>query len=225
MDMMWKEERTDDLKADILRVAQRMFKELGYDGTTFQKIADVLGITKGAITYHFKNKHFIIAYFIEDYFETLRKFIDSFPEEYCNSYWRYCVMYIYAYRTIMSHEKNYSLFYHKNQMSLWESLKVETVQRNYKEIAKDFHKTFSDEELYMITFMDLGARRRLYREFVNANEILTIDKYAYYHIYLIGFLAKLDEMSVKENIQKAFEFADRHSAPIPAIFDVLDETE
>ena len=33
--------------------------EYGYSGTTFQKIADELNITKGAITYHFKNKFMI----------------------------------------------------------------------------------------------------------------------------------------------------------------------
>lgn len=47
-------QRTQNLKAQILQVAGRMFLEYGYSGTTFQKIADELNITKGSITYHFK---------------------------------------------------------------------------------------------------------------------------------------------------------------------------
>lgn len=42
------------LKDRILDVASRMFLEYGYEGTTFQRVADELGITKGAITYHLR---------------------------------------------------------------------------------------------------------------------------------------------------------------------------
>ena len=54
-----KETESRNLKEEILTVTGRMFLEYGYSGTTFQKIADELNITKGAITYHFKNKFMI----------------------------------------------------------------------------------------------------------------------------------------------------------------------
>ena len=58
-----------------------MFLEYGYSGTTFQKIADELNITKGAITYHFKNKFMIMETFIDDLFSQIKGYVDSFPEK------------------------------------------------------------------------------------------------------------------------------------------------
>lgn len=49
-----KETESRNLKEEILTVTGRMFLEYGYSGTTFQKIADELNITKGAITYHLR---------------------------------------------------------------------------------------------------------------------------------------------------------------------------
>ena len=65
-------EQKKNLKEEILRVAETMFCQYGYDATTFQKIADELHITKGSITYHFKNKHFIMGTLFEEYFALLR---------------------------------------------------------------------------------------------------------------------------------------------------------
>lgn len=90
-------------------------------GTTFQKIADELNITKGAITYHFKNKFMIMETFIDDLFSQIKGYVDSFPEEYKNRYWRHCIIYIYAYRKIMSTPKNMELFYHKDQQLIWQN--------------------------------------------------------------------------------------------------------
>lgn len=45
----------------ILAVAQKLFLEKGYDGTTIQDIVDELdGLTKGAIYHHFKSKEEIM---------------------------------------------------------------------------------------------------------------------------------------------------------------------
>ncbi|MBQ8537398.1 MAG: TetR/AcrR family transcriptional regulator [Clostridia bacterium] len=202
-----------DLHEDILNVASEFLKTYGYEGTTFQKIADELGITKGAITYHFKNKYYIMDALMEEFFRKIRQFIDQYPLEYRNTYWRYCVMYIYAYRVIMSCGKNIDLFYHKDQMSLWEQTKVTMVYHNYESIARDFHKDFTENELQVTTFFDLGARRRLYREYMNQTPLLMeIDNYAYYHIELMGMLAHLDRDTIKTNIKAAFDFVNTHDA-------------
>lgn len=207
-------QHSDDLKNDILTVAASMFRDYGYDGTTFQKIADKLGITKGTITYHFKNKHLIIGQIFQEYFDLLRNYIDSFHDEYQNIYWRYCVMYIFFYRKILMDVNLQELFYHKDQMSLWESSKVSLISEIYKDIAKDFHKNFSEEELTMNALIDLGARHRLYLEYKNNLEFLTINKYCYYHILLTGTLSRLDEATIKHNINLAFLFADKHNPPV-----------
>ena len=49
----------------------------------------------------------------------LRDFIDQYPDEYQNAYWRICVMYIYFYRVITSSEKNLDLFYRKDSIDVW----------------------------------------------------------------------------------------------------------
>ncbi len=60
----------------ILEVAQRLFLEKGYDGTTIQDIVQELGgLTKGAIYHHFKSK--------EDIMEALsdKMFLENNPFE------------------------------------------------------------------------------------------------------------------------------------------------
>lgn len=210
--------RSGDLKTDILSVAEILFKENGYDATTFQMISDILGITKGAITYHFKNKHHIFGSLLDDYFFTVKAYIDSFPQEYRNRYWRTCATYIFAYRTILGNPRNERLFFHKEQMFLWEATKVSTVFTIYKAIVEDFHKTFDDDELMVSVYMDLGARRRLHEEYSKQNPLLSIDRFCYYHVYLIGCLCRLDEATIKENIQLAFDFCDAHTPPCTTVF-------
>ena len=81
------------------------------------------------------------------------------------------------------YKRQQEIFYHKHQMGLWSTLKVDRIKEIYKAICLDFHKPFSEEELLMNTYIDLGARNRLYQEFKNGNnEFLTIDKYCLYHI-------------------------------------------
>lgn len=216
-----------DLHEDILNVASVFLRTFGYEGTTFQKIADELGITKGAITYHFKNKFYIMDELVDEFFYRIRCFIDQYPEEYRNTYWRYCVMYIYAYRVIMSSYQNIDLFYHKDQMSLWEQNKVNMVYNNYAAIARDFHRDFTEDELRVTTFIDLGARRRLYREYMNGTPLLmNVDNYIYYHIELIGMLVHLDRDTIKTNIKAAFEFANSHDAShIEMLYRVYQKPE
>lgn len=47
---------------------------------------------------------------------------------------------------------------------------------------------------------------------------MTLDQYCYYHIYLIGALCKLDELTIQENIHSAFRFADAHELEVDSIF-------
>lgn len=211
-------DKSKNLKEEILEVTGRLFLQYGYSGTTFQQIADELGITKGAITYHFKNKFLIMEIFIDDYFRMLKDFIDSYPEEYKNKYWRHCVVYIYAYRQIMKTPRSIELFYHKDQQAQWQSHKIEIVSHIYEQIEKDFHKSYKMEDLRIKAYIDMGARSRLFDVYQNNPGVLTLDQYCYYHIYLLGSLCKLDEMTIQENIAAAFQFADSHEPPVHAIF-------
>lgn len=214
-----KESEQTDLKQKILSTAGELFLLYGYSGTTFQKIADILGITKGSITYHFKNKFMLMEHFIDNFFQQIRNFIDSFPEEYQNTYWRYCVMYIYAYRRIMSTPGNIELFYHKDQQQLWQMHKASVVSHIYEDIERDFHKSYDMRDLEMKVYIDMGMRSKFFSVFQENPGFLSLDQYCYYHIYLIGLLCRLDEITIQENIKSAFDFADRHELAIDSIFE------
>lgn len=214
-----KEAEPQSTKERILEVAGRMFMQYGYNGTTFQKIADELNITKGSITYHFKNKFFIVEVMIDDFFRQIKEYIDSFPDEYENAYWRQCVVYIYLYRRIMRSTRNKELFYHKDQQNLWQNHKVNVVSQVYEEIEKNFHKSYDLEDLRMKVYIDMGARTRLFQVYEANPGLLSLDQYCYYHIYLIGILCKLDEMTIQENIQNAFYFANSHKPVIVTPFE------
>jgi len=204
------------LSEEIINVSERMFHDVGYKDTTFQKIADELGITKSTISYHFKNKHLLLLCIFDRYFAKLRDFIDQYPDEYENAYWRISVMYIYFYRVITSSKKNLDMFYRKDAMDEWEVSKVDLVSSHYQTILKDFHKTFTPLDLRMSVCMDLGARRRMYHEFVGNNaDIQDIDTFCYYHVYLIGLLCRLDQATIDENLKKAFAFANAHVPEVP----------
>lgn len=48
-------------KEKILTVAEQLFSEKGFDGTSIDKIAKAAGVNKGLIYYHFKDKQDIIT--------------------------------------------------------------------------------------------------------------------------------------------------------------------
>ena len=203
-----------ELKREILNVAAQMFHDYGYKGTTFQKIADHLGITKGAITYHFGNKYRIMDLIIQEYFDQLRAFIDSFDDENCNAYWRICVMYFYAYRVFLSSENNRALFFDEHQVCLWEQNRLPSVQRLHAAIIKDFHQHISEEEVRTNVYIDLGARRRLYHEYTQGDRYLQdVDHFVYCHVKLIGLLCGLSLDTIKTNFALAQEFVNAHEPP------------
>ena len=201
------------VKQDILNVAERLFKEYGYDGTTFQMIADELGITRAGIVYHFKNKHRVMHALFEKYFDLIHNFIRENISEEINHYLYYCIFHIYTSREIIKNERNYRLFYHKDYVDSWEREKLWDVEESYRLITDNFNKDFTKEELRLATIMDMGARFRLFKEFTEGDGIITVEKYSYYRVYLIGVLSRLDEATIKKNIYRAFEFVDSHTPP------------
>lgn len=49
-----------ETKTEILRVALELFTERGYEGTSIRDLAEVLGMTKSSLYYHFANKEAIV---------------------------------------------------------------------------------------------------------------------------------------------------------------------
>jgi len=201
------------VKQDILNVAERLLKEHGYDGTTFQMIANELGVTRAGIVYHFKNKHRVMHALFENYFDLVHNYIRNNLTDSFNYYLYYCVFHIFVSRETIKNERNYQLFYHKDYVDSWEREKLWDVEESYRLITEDFKKNFTKEELRLTTIMDLGARFRLFKEFTEGDGTITIEKYSYYRVYLMGVLSRLDEATIKKNIGRAFKFADNHTPP------------
>jgi AcrR family transcriptional regulator len=56
----------ENRRADVVRVAARLFRERGFDGTTTRDIADAVGMRSGSPFYHFKTKQEILAAVMEE---------------------------------------------------------------------------------------------------------------------------------------------------------------
>lgn len=50
-----------DMRADILDAARKLFGTKGYTVTSIADLAEALGVTKGALYYHFKSKEAILS--------------------------------------------------------------------------------------------------------------------------------------------------------------------
>jgi AcrR family transcriptional regulator len=59
------------MEARIVDAALDLFSTHGIDATSLQMIADALGVTKGAVYYHFKTKHDIVLAVCADSFDAL----------------------------------------------------------------------------------------------------------------------------------------------------------
>lgn len=53
-------------RAELIRVAARLFRERGFEGTTIRAIADAVGMRSGSPFYHFKSKQEILAAVMEE---------------------------------------------------------------------------------------------------------------------------------------------------------------
>lgn len=49
-------QQAEETRTEILRTAERLFLEVGYDSVTMEQIAQAAGVTRGAISWHFDNK-------------------------------------------------------------------------------------------------------------------------------------------------------------------------
>ena len=204
-------EKQSKRKQEILDVAERLFKIHGYDKTTVQMIADELNTSKGAITYHFKNKCRIMYELLSAYINPLLKFIGANLTEDFNQYLFFSLFIIYSYRFAMKCEKTWQFLYHKEVVSIWLEEQREFTEDAYRKIAKDFHKEFTEDDIYFAAVVDTATETYMFKDFISGK--ISIDRYCYYQLYLAGLLLRLDEVTIQKNIARAFEFADSHTPP------------
>jgi AcrR family transcriptional regulator len=70
--------RTSTLsREEILAAAVTAFSQKGYRGTNLQDVAAVLGVTRQAIYYHYRNKHALLHEMFERFFDDLDEAVEA----------------------------------------------------------------------------------------------------------------------------------------------------
>jgi len=68
-------------REEILKAADKLFGEVGFDAATTREIAELSGVNKALIHYHFKSKDALLENVLDQYYEklnaTLRKALDK----------------------------------------------------------------------------------------------------------------------------------------------------
>ena len=70
-----------DTRAQIQRVARRLFTEQGYEATSTRDLTEALGLTRSSLYYHFRNKEEILASLVEERRHDLDELIDWVREQ------------------------------------------------------------------------------------------------------------------------------------------------
>jgi AcrR family transcriptional regulator len=70
----------EDTRRRILDATTELFHELGYAGTSIRHISERLGMTKGALYYHFASKEELLLAIVAPLFEALTTFVDAVRE-------------------------------------------------------------------------------------------------------------------------------------------------
>ena len=205
--------KTYGSKQEILKVAERNFKKHGYDATTFQMIAKELRITPGTITYHFKNKHWILHQLFREFFLKLSDYINKNVVNDFNYYVYYCVFYIYVYRVVLKSENSQKLFEIESLDPAFKKINADTNEKLFRLITNDYKKGFSKDDVHLAAVMYSGARASLVQEYNEADGGITIDDWCFHHSRLIGILSGLDEAAIQKNVRRAFDFANSHIPP------------
>ena len=61
----------NDTREKILEAADRLFAEVGYDATATREIAEMSGVNKALIHYHYENKEALFTIILDRYYERL----------------------------------------------------------------------------------------------------------------------------------------------------------
>ena len=70
----------DDTRRRILDAATALFNERGYAGTSIRDITERLGMTKGALYYHFASKDELLHAMVAPLLDAVRAFLDGVPD-------------------------------------------------------------------------------------------------------------------------------------------------
>ncbi len=199
----------------ILNTSWKLFIKHGYEKTTYQMIADELGISKAIITYYFKSKPWILYWHFTNYANAIREYITTKLTTNFNYYLYFCILTIHFFSNIMKSEYILKLFNHPELIDLHTTEWLQYFKEDLRNITEDFHKDFSDEDIYIATLMGTGARIIIMKEFSSSTYTFkepccSISQCCKYLAYMPGAFSRLDEATIMRNIDKAFRFLEEH---------------
>jgi AcrR family transcriptional regulator len=203
----------ETLKSSIITTAGALFHKNGYEKTTYQMIADELGISKGSISYHFKSKPWIIYFYFFRYVQNMFSYIRENLTDTPNAFLIHCIEQIHFYRQVMKTEENRKLFLNMDHMEIWEQENLFIIKDYFREISRDFHRGMTEEDIHVAAIMSLGAKIGMFREADRYSDALDIDRFCYYFVHMIGLFSRLGEMIIHTNIARAFDFLEKHTIP------------
>ncbi|MCL2126306.1 MAG: TetR/AcrR family transcriptional regulator [Oscillospiraceae bacterium] len=203
----------DTKKQAIINASASLLMQYGYDRTTYQMIADALGISKSVIAYHFGSKPLMISSIFEDYANDVQEYVRSTLKKGFNYYLFHCISHICLYREVLSSEAVRALFFHKEIASLWLQDKLCYIESVFRDITNDFKKDFTDNDIHFAAVMNQGAKQSLCSEYLRCPKTMSEEEYCYYNVYLLGLHSRLDESTIQKNIKSAYEFTDCHQLP------------
>lgn len=140
----------DKIRADIVRVARKIFTSQGFKKTTMEDVARASGKGKSSIYYYFKSKEEIFEAVVEKEAEELRIALEKV---------------IKSGKDPMERLKDYIMFrlYHARTVSnFYAALKEESM--NQMQFVQGVRKLFEEQEFHMVTeILDSGISKGAFK--------------------------------------------------------------
>jgi len=152
--------QTEETKIRILNQAKRLFLEKGYHAASIDDISQAVGLTKGALYCHFKNKE-----------DLLRKILEEFEKDFLEGL-------IHSVEEVKGGalEKFEKLFryssafgyYHREVCVTFSSLSAELVGTHSK-IEGEIRRIYSKYQKFLSTLILQGKKEKIFRKEVDVN--------------------------------------------------------
>jgi len=75
-------EKTEQVRQQIVKAADQLFYQQGYNLTSFSDIAEASNVPRGNLNYYFKTKDEVLVAVIKDRVEQMQKMLQSWESEY-----------------------------------------------------------------------------------------------------------------------------------------------
>lgn len=171
-----------NIKVEILAVARSLFNEYGYNEVSMRTIADVLNISVGNLTYHFKKKEELVEAVVVEFHKNYKKRLPSSSISGLNDFF---------IRMLSNHNENEYYFRHYTQLAQT-CPKVYEIQLS---VMKDMY------ELLLETFQMLQEKGLMKQE-----ELLNQYSYTIQAIIMISTHGKSNFVIEEQEINRLHYF-------------------